>query len=63
MLKAYIALRNKLASKRGQNTVEYLLMLAAVVGLVIVIGGAMKGGLNDVWAQVKQKILGAVGQF
>jgi Flp pilus assembly pilin Flp len=32
----------KLKSRRGQNTVEYLLMLTVVVGVVLVAGGALK---------------------
>jgi len=61
MLKAYVAFKNRLSGRRGQNTVEYLLMLAAVVGLVIALSAIMKTGLNEVWNTVKEKIISAVG--
>jgi len=61
MLKAYVAFTNRLSSRRGQNTVEYLLMLAAVVGLVIALSTIMKSGLNEVWTKVKDSIVSAIG--
>ena len=60
-MKAYVAFKNRLSGRRGQNTVEYLLMLAAVVGLVIAVSAIMKSGLNEVWNTVKEKIISAVG--
>ena len=61
MLKAYVAFKNRVSGRRGQNTVEYLLMLAAVVGLVIALSAIMKTGLNEVWTTVKDKVISAVG--
>lgn len=49
-----------LKNKKGQNTVEYLLMLVVIVAIVVFVGAAMKGGLGEVWETVKSKILGAV---
>lgn len=63
MLKIYLKLRQKLAEKRGQNTVEYLLIMAAVVGLALAVGMAMKGGLTGVWDKVKAAIESAIGSL
>ncbi len=52
---------NKLLRKRkGQNTVEYLLMLAVVVGVVLIAGVALKRYMPQLFQGIQQKIDGAV---
>jgi hypothetical protein len=48
-------------SRRGQNTVEYLLMLTVVVGVVMISGAAMKKFMPGMFNQIQQMILNAVG--
>lgn len=52
-------------SRRGQNTVEYLLMLTVVVGVVLVSGGILKkympnlmSGITDQIARAAEKMGG-----
>lgn len=47
-------------ARRGQNTVEYLLMLTVVVGVVLVSGMAMKKFMPGLFEQIKAMIEGAV---
>lgn len=42
--------------RAGQNTVEYLLMLAVVVGVVLVAGVALKRYMPSLFDQVSAKI-------
>lgn len=44
------------SSRRGQNTVEYLLMLTVIVGVVLVAGGAMKRYMPGLFTEISQKI-------
>ncbi|KAF0124101.1 MAG: hypothetical protein FD154_2508 [Elusimicrobia bacterium] len=46
--------------RAGQNTVEYLLMLAVIVGVVLVAGIAMKRYMPTLFDQVSVKISQAV---
>lgn len=46
-------------SRRGQNTVEYLLMLTVVVGVVLVSGVALKRFMPGFFNIVQEKILHA----
>ena len=55
-------LRKRLWEKKGQNTVEYLMMMAVIVGIVLIISTAFKGKIKEVFNQVMEKITGAVGQ-
>ncbi|OGS51864.1 MAG: hypothetical protein A3J79_01815 [Elusimicrobia bacterium RIFOXYB2_FULL_62_6] len=53
-------LLNKVLKRRtGQNTVEYLLMLAVVVGVVLIAGAALKKYMPDLWGKIQGKIGGA----
>ena len=54
-------LRKRMWEKKGQNTVEYLMMLAVIVGIVLLISKMFKGKLGDIFNQVMQQISGAVG--
>ena len=54
-------LRKRVWEKKGQNTVEYLMMLAVIVGIVLLISKMFKGKLGSIFDQVMQQISGAVG--
>jgi len=54
-------MKKMLRSKRGQNTVEYLLMLTVVVGVVLIAGMALKKYMPSLFAQIQTLIGGAVG--
>jgi outer membrane murein-binding lipoprotein Lpp len=53
----------KLKMRKGQNTVEYLLMLAVVVGVVLMAGMAIKKYMPSLWAQIQGMISGAAGSL
>lgn len=63
MLQVGAWMRNRLASRRGQNTVEYLLMLTVVVGVVLVAGVALKRFMPTLFNQIQSMITGAAGQM
>ena len=46
-------------SQRGQNTVEYLMMLAVIVGVVLVIGKMFKPQISGIFNQIMAMISGA----
>jgi len=51
---------NKLfTNRKGQNTVEYLLMLAVVVGVVLIAGVALKKYMPTLFASIQGMINGA----
>ncbi|MBI5595159.1 MAG: hypothetical protein HY928_03615 [Elusimicrobia bacterium] len=55
----------RLQSERGQNTVEYLMMLAVIVGVILVIGKMFKPQISGIFNQIMGMISGAastVGQ-
>lgn len=52
-------IRNIIRSRRGQNSVEYLLMLTVVVGVVLVSGVAMKKFMPTFFDGVSKKIMDA----
>ena len=56
-------MKKRLPNRRGQNTVEYLLMLSVIVGLVLVVGAAMKKFMPQVFANISQMITGASSQM
>lgn len=51
-----------LRSRRGQGTVEYLMMLAVLVGVILVLGKMFKPQVANVFNQIMQMIMSAVGQ-
>jgi Flp pilus assembly pilin Flp len=55
-------LRKRLSSRRGQNTVEYLLMLTVVVGVVLVSGAMLKKFMPTLFNNIQQMITGAASQ-
>ena len=56
-------LRSRIANRRGQNTVEYLLMLTVVVGVVLVSGAMLKKFMPTLFNNIQQMITGAAGQM
>jgi len=50
-------------SKRGQNTVEYLLMLTVVVGVVLMAGMALKRFMPGLFSQISGMIGNAAGSL
>lgn len=57
------ALLKRVKEERGQNTVEYLLMLTVVVGVVLVAGIALKKFMPQLFSQIQGMITGAAGQM
>lgn len=55
LLKAAVRLK----SERGQNTVEYLMMLAVIVGVILVIGKMFKPQISGIFNQIMGMISGA----
>jgi len=49
--------------RAGQNTVEYLLMLAVIVGTVLIAGMALKKYMPSLFSQVTTQIESAVRQL
>ena len=58
-----VGIRKRLSSRRGQNTVEYLLMLTVVVGLALVVGAFLKNKMPGVMSGVIDKITGATNSL
>jgi Flp pilus assembly pilin Flp len=54
-------IRARAASRRGQNTVEYLLMLTVIVALVLAVGAFLKTKMPGVFELILGKITGAAG--
>lgn len=54
-------IRTAVRSRRGQNTVEYLLMLTVVVGVVLVSGVALKKFMPGFFEGVAKTIQNATG--
>jgi Flp pilus assembly pilin Flp len=53
----------RLSKRRGQNTVEYLLMLTVVVGVVLVAGVALKKFMPSLFTQIQAMISGAASSM
>ncbi|OGS07333.1 MAG: hypothetical protein A2270_05980 [Elusimicrobia bacterium RIFOXYA12_FULL_51_18] len=49
--------------RKGQNTVEYLLMLAVVVGVVLIAGMALKNYMPGLFQKIQGMISGAAGSL
>jgi hypothetical protein len=50
-------------SRRGQNTVEYLLMLSVIVGVVLISGLAMKKFMPGLFQGIAEKIMHATEEL
>ena len=62
-MKKLEAARVWLRSRKGQNTVEYLLMLTVVVGVVLVAGMALKRFMPTLFSSIQQMISGAAASL
>ncbi|MCX5797919.1 MAG: hypothetical protein NTY77_20705 [Elusimicrobia bacterium] len=51
------------SNRKGQNTVEYLLMLTVVVGVVLISGVAMKRFMPGLFDQIKNQISSVATQM
>jgi Flp pilus assembly pilin Flp len=49
--------------RAGQNTIEYLLMLAVIVGVVLIAGIALKKYMPNLVTQITDKISSTVNMF
>ncbi len=56
-------IRRFASDRKGQNTVEYLLMLTVVVGVVLVAGMALKRFMPGLFDQISNMISGAAGSL
>ncbi len=56
-------LKARTVNRKGQNTVEYLLMLTVVVGVVLVSGAMLKKFMPTLFNNIQQMITGAAGQM
>ncbi|MBI4678416.1 MAG: hypothetical protein HY748_12620 [Elusimicrobia bacterium] len=67
MMETFVAVQNRfnrwLGEKKGQNTVEYLLMLTVVVGVVLVAGVALKKYMPQLFQQIQEMIGKAAGSL
>lgn len=52
-----------LKDEKGQNTVEYLLMLTVVVGVVLAAGAALKKFMPQLFEQIQGLISSAAGNL
>ena len=57
------ALLRRIENEKGQNTVEYLLMLTVVVGVVLVAGIALKKFMPQLFTQIQGMITGAASSM
>lgn len=53
------SLRRLWRDQRGQNTVEYLMMLAVIVGVILVVGRMFKPQISQIFQQIMASISGA----
>lgn len=63
VLQAFARAVNGLKNRKGQNTVEYLLMLSVVVGVVLIAGMAIKNYMPALFQKIQSMINGAAGSL
>lgn len=63
MNKMMARLHARVLSARGQNTVEYLLMLTVVIGVVLIAGAALKKFMPGLFSQIQGMISGAASNL
>ena len=63
MQEKLLALKARLEDRKGQNTVEYLLMMTVVVGVVMGVGYVMRDKIKDIFGQVAGVISKAVSSM
>lgn len=60
---AYANAIENVKNKKGQNTIEYMLMLGIIAVAVGVVGFAIKTFLPELFENIKGKILGQTGEL
>jgi len=60
---AFNSALNQLKSKKGQGTVEYLLMLGVIVGVALAAAAIVNKIFPDLTEGIKQKIMGGVSSL
>lgn len=58
---AWLKTKRWLKDQRGQNTVEYIMMLAIVALVIGGVGVLLQKFMPELFTSVKEKILGTVG--
>ncbi len=56
-------MKSSFRKRAGQNTVEYLLILAVIVGVVLITGTALKKYMPSLFSQVTHQMDIAVNQL
>ena len=46
-------------NNKGQNTIEYMLMLFVIIGVVFAVGALIKNYMPELFDQIKEKITGS----
>ncbi len=59
LLSLWMKIDKRLREKKGQNTVEYLLMLTVIVGIVLVVAAVLKRWFPLWIEQIKSLLTGA----
>lgn len=62
MMRLEERVRAGLGDRRGQNTVEYLMMLAVIVGVILVIGKMFKPQVSGIFNQIMGMVAGTIIQ-
>jgi hypothetical protein len=63
MSRVELELRKRLSGRRGQNTVEYLMMLLVVVAVAGMTAVALKKFMPGLFSQIESAITGAAGSI
>lgn len=50
-------------NNKGQNTIEYMLMLLVIIGVVLAVGALIKNYMPDLFGQIKDKISGGASKI
>ena len=53
-------IRRFVAGRRGVSSVEYALIVVAVIGIVGAMGAAMSGGFNNLFQDLNQELTDAI---
>ena len=56
-------IRKRLSSRRGQNTVEYLMMLMVVIAVVVLVGVGLKKMMPGIFNSITAAITGATSSI
>ena len=56
---AYDKAIRTIKNQKGQNTIEYMLMLFVIIGVVFAVGALLKSYMPELFDQIKARITGA----